>query len=122
MRDVAIQRAGQFPLVVGARLLLDGNEFASLNATTDVLLDLPDTGVSVRPLQCVSQNRPLLHDGFALQIPIARERDGRPRGTSLVTLVVNMMRAPVLGALNDLGRLVAKPVSEVLVPLLHLFM
>ncbi len=105
-----------------AWLLLDGDEFASLDAAIDLLLDLVDARLSERSLQRVAQDRPFLHDGFALQIAIARERDGRPRDSRALTLVLDVMRTALLGGFNDLRRLVAKPLGELLMAPLHLLM
>jgi hypothetical protein len=58
-----------------AGLLLNGNEFASLHATIDLLLEVVDARFSERPLQGVTEDRAFLHDRFALQIAIACEGD-----------------------------------------------
>jgi len=62
-----------------AWLLLDGDEFASLHTTIDLLLDVLDARLSERSFQRVPQDRPFVHDSFALQIAIACERHGDSR-------------------------------------------
>ena len=62
----------------------------------DLLLDVVDARLAERSLQRVTQDGALFHDGFALQIAIARERDGLPRDIRRLTFVLHVMRA--LGA------------------------
>jgi hypothetical protein len=97
------------------------DEFASLNATIDLLLDIVEARLPERSLQASRTIDSLLHNRFAFQIAIAREGDGPPCGIGLLTVVL-VMRAPVLDGFNDLHRLVPKALGDVLVPLLHLFM
>ena len=103
-------------------LLLDGDEFASLDAAIEFLLDVLDARVAERPLQRIAQNRPLLHDSLALQIAIACVRDGGPRDARWLTLVLNIMGMALLGSFNDLRRLAAEALGEILMASLHLLM
>ena len=103
-----------------AWLLLDGDEFASLDPAIDLLLDVVEARLPHRPLQRVSQNRPFFDDRFALQIAVARKRDGLPRHVILLTLVLHVVHGPVLGRFNDVRRLVPETLGELLVAALHL--
>jgi len=105
-----------------ASLLLNGDEFASLDSTIDLLLDVLDARVADRALQRVTQDRALLDDGFAFEIPIACERHCPPSSIRRLTLPLNVMRAMVLGLVDDLRRLVPKLRGEFLVTPPHLVM
>jgi hypothetical protein len=105
-----------------AWLVLDLDEFASLNAPLDFVPDVVDARVSTRSLQRIAQDRPFLHDRLALQIAIARKGDGPPRDIQPLMLVLNSMGATVLRGFNNVGGLVTEPIGEILVAPLHLFM
>src|SRR5258705_9181479 len=102
--------------------LLHGDELASLGATLDLALDVLDARLSERSLQRVLQDRPFIHDRFALQIAVACERDGGPHDARWLTLVLNMMGTAPLGGVHDLRRLATEPVGEILMAPLHLLM
>jgi hypothetical protein len=103
-----------------AWLVLDLDEFASLNASVDLVPDVVDARVSERSLQRIAQDRPFLHDRLALQIAIAREGDGPLRKVRLPMLVLNSIGATVLRRFYDMRRLVTETVGEILVATLHL--
>src|SRR5207237_1364323 len=95
-----------------ALLFLDGDKVTSLDPAIDLLLDVVEARLPERSLQCVPQNRPFLHDRFALQIAIARERDSLSRNVSLLTFVLHVLQGPVLGRFDDLRRLVAETLGN----------
>jgi hypothetical protein len=96
------------------------DEFASLDPTIDLRLDVIDAALAERTLKRVAQDGALFYDGFTLQVAIAREGDGLPRDIRLLTLVLQGMRAPVVNRFNDPGRLVPKLLGEFSVSPLHL--
>lgn len=98
----------------------DVEEIASFDSAIDLLLDVIDAAFAEGTLERVAQDGPLLHNGFTLQVAIARERDGLSRDIRRLTFVLQVMRARVFNGFNDLRRLVSKPLGKFPVSLLHL--